>query len=493
MLTMLTRLKYLIALGLGALASTAFFSNFFWWAIFFALAGLALLLRNPSQRRMRSRGIICLVYGLGFFLPMLHWSGIYVGPLPWLILAILQAVPFLLLALARPESRFFPYYFASLYVFVEFLRMKAPFGGFGWGRIGFSQISSPFHYLLPVGGVALLSFVTVLIAFHIKVNKRRRVNFLTLTIITLLLTGSFIYANYLNLDKYRTRPLSVVLIQGGVQSLGLQFNSTRADVFKRHLESTKNYAEDNTAPDLYIWPENSVDIDPFKNLEIKKTLYDLATSTNTPLIVGAVLNTPKGPENVSIAFDAEGRVASTYIKRDLAPFGEYIPLRAIAGKISHFADRVTDFHPGDKWINHQVGEVALIPIICFEILDDDNMRERVIPGSVLLMQTNNATFGRSSQGFQQLQMSRVRALEFHKKAIVVSTVGFTAFVNENGEITSQAPRFRSAQLAASVTGNRITTIYSNYGRVINWLLFLPALATLLPLLRFRFLRKAKGE
>lgn len=486
-------LKYLIALVLGAVASTAFFSNFFWWAIFLALAGFSRLLRNPAQKSIRSRVIISFIYGLGFFLPMLHWSGIYVGPLPWIILATAQSIPFCLLALARPDSRFFPYYFASLYVFVEFLRMKWPFGGFGWGRIGFSQISSPLHYLFPLGGVALVSFLTVLLAFHIRINRRNTINYFTFITIALLLLGSFIYGNILDLDKNRTAPVSVVLIQGGVQSLGLDFNATRAEVFNRHRESTENYAKNYAAPDLYIWPENAIDIDPFKNPEIKKAVEELAGISKRELIVGAVLTGAKGPENASIAFDNKGGLLSTYIKRDLAPFGEYIPLRSIAAKISGLTDKVKDFQPGDSWVNHKVGEVNFIPVICFEILDDENMRKRVSPESVLLMQTNNATFGKSGEGFQQFQMSRVRALEFHKSAVVVSTVGFTAFVNEKGKIVSQAPRFRSAQLAGSVTGNKIETIYSRYGGTITWILFLPCLATLFLLFRDRYLRKFKGE
>ena len=146
---------------------------------------------------------------------------------------------------------------------------------------------------------------------------------------------------------------------------------------------------------------------------------------------------PTGPLNSSILFNADGEILSRYVKQDLAPFGEYIPLRTISEAISKEAIGVRDFTAGKTWIRHQVNGTVFTSVICFEILDDDHIRNGAKGSEFLVAQTNNATFGKSWQSSQQLQITRARAAELRKSFAVVSTTGFTAQISPNGSVVKK--------------------------------------------------------
>ena len=60
-----------------------------WWL---ALPAFGLLGVTLHGRRARAGFGYGVLFGLGFLLPLLRWTGIYVGPLPWLALSAAEAV-----------------------------------------------------------------------------------------------------------------------------------------------------------------------------------------------------------------------------------------------------------------------------------------------------------------------------------------------------------------------------------------------------------------
>src|SRR5690349_17498165 len=74
----------LIALA-GGLAGVFAFPRFGFWP--FAMVMVAALSVAVHGRRSRTGAWLGMLCGLGFFAPLLHWTGVYVGAAPWLILA----------------------------------------------------------------------------------------------------------------------------------------------------------------------------------------------------------------------------------------------------------------------------------------------------------------------------------------------------------------------------------------------------------------------
>ena len=79
--------------------------------------------------------------------------------------------------------------------------------------------------------------------------------------------------------------------------------------------------------------------------------------------------------------------------------------------------------------------VPLADVICFEVAYDNLVRDAVDGGGrLIVVQTNNATFGRTGETWQQLAMSRLRAVEHGRSAVVVATSGVSALIMPDGRI-----------------------------------------------------------
>jgi apolipoprotein N-acyltransferase len=416
-----------LALVSGAVLSGAF-APLNWWF----LLPLAVAIFLYAVTKTRRPFLVSFVFAASFNFLTLKWSGIYVGLVPVLFLVILQSAFYLPLGFISYKRNRYSRIWLVLPVLLlaDELRSIFPFGGFGWNRLAFSQADSPYINIARLLGDASLTFLAVSlgIAFYLLWAKAQLLSVALIAIITTL--AIFIPTPALNQGS-----VNVLAIQGNVPELGLDFNSRAEEVFSYHLKQTNAALEQIDAqPDVIVWPENSVDVDPFVNVQVGQKISDLARRSKTPIIVGAVLKTSKGPQNASIMWSSQGEVVSQYLKRSLTPFGEYIPLRSIANRVTPLTKKVIDFLPGNQVVLHKVGESVVAPIICYEIIDDSAVRSITRDSDFILVQTNNATFADSGQSMQQLNISRIRAVENNRWIVSVSTTGVSAIIDNGGNI-----------------------------------------------------------
>jgi len=429
------------ALLVGFVFSFGFEPYSQWYAPLVSLM-LMILLSKPYSTRVRFG--LWYLFGLGFLGPLLHWTSIYVGAMPWIILILGQSFFFALLAFGQNRGALSPFVFASLPAVSEFLRATVPFGGFGWGRLGFSQLDGPIQGWLRIGGVATVGWVGAFIACSIVIRSRK--NLLVALGFLIVPFGSALAASATSGGDEAYR---VGLIQGGVSQLGLDFNATPQEVFNRHFAETEALIASEKV-DLILWPENASDIDPITNSSVSKRIDSVINSAKTSLVIGAVTQSETGPENVSLHYQSGLGLVSQYQKRDLVPFGEYVPLRDFARRFSPLVDTVKDFVPGRGVSVHRVGGMSFSPLICFEVLDDEIVREAIKVSTIGVIQTNNATFGRSPQSAQQYQISRVRAYENQLPFLVAATTGPTALISADGKTLERLPDFKSGHLVVEV-------------------------------------------
>uniref|UniRef100_UPI004049649E apolipoprotein N-acyltransferase n=1 Tax=Candidatus Planktophila sp. TaxID=2175601 RepID=UPI004049649E len=259
----------------------------------------------------------------------------------------------------------------------------------------------------------------------------------------------------INVDINQTT--RALLIQGNVPKLGLDFNSRATEVFNNHVEETEIALQSEKEVDFILWPENAVDVDPFRNPEIFETL----NTFTTPLIVGAIVNRDREILNTSILWTKEKQ--NVYIKQHLTPFGEYIPLRSLASKVSPLVDNVRDFSAGNESTIFTIGAAKIAPIICFELLDDQIMQDGAKSSNILAVQTNSATFGDSAESAQQLQITRVRAIEHLRNVLSVSTTGYSAVIDYNGKVLQTTQMGTAEHLYAEVGLISSTSPRDRYG------------------------------
>ena len=411
----------------GALLSAAFEPVGKWWVAPIALAAHIYAL-SISSRKVASTFIFALTLNL----IVLHWSSTFVGSIPWLILAIGMSLFYLPLALV---SRWGVAAYPFIYIALEELRNRFPFGGFGWVRIAYTQADAPFSKMAAIGGASALSALTVLIALILFYSLKRRFSLITFLPFLLLLIP-------INLSTVGTS--NVLMIQGNVPQLGLDFNSRAKAVFNNHFERTQMELAKDPNVDFILWPENSVDVDPFLNSDVKAAL----DSIEKPLIIGAIMSKASNLLNTSILWG--GDLPPIYIKQHLTPFGEYIPLRSLASVISPYTDRVTDFSPGQGQIFFTIKDAVIAPVICFELVDDELLHQAAKGSNLLAVQTNSATFGMSAESAQQLAMTRIRAIEHGRNIASVSTTGYSAIIDKSGSVTAQTDMGTAATVRAEV-------------------------------------------
>ena len=112
--------------------------------------------------------------GLSFFVPLFHWSGVYVGAVPWLFLAVYQALYVVPLAVALTLVQRlpgWPFWVGCVWVADEAVRGRWPFEGVTWGRVAFGQVDGPTLGLAVLGGAPLMTFA---VAVAGGLSRRRR-------------------------------------------------------------------------------------------------------------------------------------------------------------------------------------------------------------------------------------------------------------------------------------------------------------------------------
>ncbi|MEO3781097.1 apolipoprotein N-acyltransferase [Micromonospora sp. B11E3] len=422
-----------------------------------AVVGVALLAAAVHRRRLRAGAGLGFLAGVALFAPLLAWTNLHTGYLPWVLLSLLQAGYLALLGAAAAYGSplvdrwrwSWPVVTGLLWVGQEALRSRTPFGGFPWGRLAFSQDESPALRLAAVGGAPLVTFA-VAVAGGLLVTAAWRpwrgagrvwavapaVGVVAVFAVGLLMP--------VGVAGGSGRGVTVAVVQGNVPRLGLDFNAQRRAVLDNHVRATLDLAAQVAAgsrpqPDLVVWPENASDIDPLRDPVAGESISRAADAVRAPILVGALLLGPgEHVRNAGILWrpGAGPDLEQLYVKRHPVPFAEYVPLRGVARMVSKQVDRIrNDFVAGDRVGVVDAGPAVLGDVICFEVAYDGLVRDTVTGGAQLLVvQTNNATFD-VAEARQQLAMVRLRAVEHGRASLMASTVGVSGFVTPDGRVS----------------------------------------------------------
>ncbi|WP_149831197.1 apolipoprotein N-acyltransferase [Streptomyces tailanensis] len=464
------------------------------WLALPAFAVFGWVLRGRGWKAGLGLGYL---FGLGFLLPLLVWTGVEVGPVPWIALAAIEAVFVALVgAGVATVSRLpgWPVWAAALWIAGEAARARAPFEGFPWGKIAFGQADGVFLPLAALGGTPVLGFAVVLCGFglyevvRLVVEGRRSgaaVHKATVAVAALSVAVPVVSAfasRGLVSDKAEAGTATVAVIQGNVPRLGLDFNAQRRAVLDYHAKETQRLAAEVKAgkaeqPDFVLWPENSSDIDPFANDDARAVIEQAATAIGAPISVGGVVERDGKLYNEQILWDPEKGPTDTYDKRQIQPFGEYLPLRSVIGAInSEWTSMVRkDFSRGSDPGVFTMNGAKIGLVTCYEAAFDWAVRSEVMDGAQLIsVPSNNATFGRSEMTYQQLAMSRVRAVEHSRSVTVPVTSGVSAIIMPDGKITQKTGMFVPDSLVQEVPLRSSQTPATQLGVLPEMLLLLVA-------------------
>ncbi|TDC74312.1 apolipoprotein N-acyltransferase [Actinomadura sp. 7K507] len=488
---------------------------------FLAPVGVALFAVALRGLTARTGAWLGFLGGAAFFIPVLEGI-VKIGPDAWLVLALVQALYFLPLgAGVALVTRLpgWPVWTAALWVGEELIRGRVPFGGFPWARLAFSQTATPLTPYASLGGAPLVTFLTALIggllayaalaAYRARAARpagdragepaeeaaedsdsgsgsggeretpRTRVGWRPLVPAAAALAAIAAVAGGGTLIPTPTsgKPVTVAVVQGDVPRVGLDWQGQRKAVLDNHAEATHELAAKVRAgevpqPELVVWPENASDLDPYSEPDAYLTIDRAVKAVGVPVLVGALADTPDGEkiENRGIVWDPRSGPGDYYVKRHPVPFGEYLPFRDILTKLITRFERIPrDFAKGTRSGVMQLGPVTIGDVICFEVAYDKEVRD-VAPGNLLVVQTNNATYGRTSLPPQQIAMSRLRAVEHGRTILVAATSGISAIVAPDGRVIDKSREFVPDIQVETVPARTSTTLSDRLGAAPEWLL-----------------------
>lgn len=466
-----------------------------WWLapVAFALLGLAV-----HDRRARAGFGYGVLFGLVSLLPLLVWTGEFVGALPWLALSSFEA---LVIGLAGAGAAVVwrlpagPLWAACGWVTMEALRARVPFGGFPWAKTAFSQPEGVFLPIAAVGGTPLLGFAVVLTGFagaslvlRLSRTSNRSARHLVLPALLAVLPP---LAGVAAAGLVSTPPgqgtATTAVVQGNVPRAGLDFNAQRRAVLDNHAARTEQLAADVAAgrvpqPELVVWPENSSDIDPLRNPDAAAVISRAGRAVDAPTLVGSVLVRDDGVTTTNSALvwlPGQGPV-DRYDKRRIQPFGEYLPYRDFFALFSRYAEQAGHFVPGTGDGTVQLAGVTVGLATCWEVAFDATVADSVRGGAQLLaVPTNNATFGYTDMTYQQLAMSRVRAVEHGRAVLVAATSGVSAVIRPDGSVERRTSLFTPDALVSEVPLRSATTLATRLGAAPEWALAAVGVAAVL--------------
>jgi apolipoprotein N-acyltransferase len=484
-------LRLLAAPATGALLAAAFPALDLGPLALVALVPLLLVVETVRPRRAAALGYLA---GLTFFglhllwiAQFLSWTGA-VAWLAWGALSAVQAIAFAAFFTLVPATRRLGWWrllaLPAAWAVLELLRAHHPIGGFPWGLLALSQHDAG---LLPlarvVGGfglAAVIVAVNLAVAFWLRAlwagaqegsRLRRLAPLVGLPVLVVGLLGARLAVP--EAPAPSGPPLDVVVVQAGLRGgHGLDQGQTTEQVFDNHVRRTETIAlTPGDPPDLVVWGEGAADADPLSNPDREAAVARAAGAARAPILLGATTRVDEDHRATEgLLYTPEGQLADRYQKRRLVPFGEFVPLGSLLGRLIPATREGVPYDkvPGQRLEPLLIDGVPVGPLICWESAYPGDARQLTGDGAqVLLIMTNNASFGTGAGPRQHLAAGQLRAVETGRTIVQAAVTGISAVIGPEGRTRVETGLYQDTVLRVQAEPRSGTTPYVRYGRLLE--------------------------
>lgn len=451
--------------GIGGLAASASFMPFNAWPLaFLAVAALAWAVDRATSTRAAT--LIGWVFGALFLFTSLIWQT-SIMVLSYLALAFSFSLFYAALGAALHvigRLRAAPLWAAGAWTLTEWVMSIFPFEGFAWMRLGYTQLDSWLAGFYPLAGAASVTFLVALLG-HLLAHVAGRPGLLRATglFATLALTGAVGLGGLAWAPAASTpETVNVGWVQpgapgGGVYGLG----EARTITFNTQAETGRLMARVRAGteprPDFIAWPENSTDMDPRHDAPTAAAVDAAVADAGVPVLAGSIYTDDARQERQTVAVRYDDRGAElVYAKRNLVPFGEWIPFRdfflPLIPQLAYVGyQSVPGTTPGHFPVDLADGRTIGVGVaICYEVIYPETLFDAARGGEVMIVQSSNAMYQDTIQIDQQFAATRVRAAEMRREVLVVTTTGVSGLVGQRGEVLDLVPD--------SVSASRVYTL-----------------------------------
>jgi apolipoprotein N-acyltransferase len=364
---------------------------------------------------------------------------------------------------------------------LELLRAYHPIGGFPWGLLALSQHDA--GLLLPlarvVGGfglAAVIVAVNLAVALWLRAlfDSREGSRLAPLVGLPLLVAG-LLGARLVVPEAPAPSgpPLDVVVVQAGLRGgHGLAQGQTTEQVFANHVRRTETLAlTPGAPPDLVVWGEGAADADPLTNPDRRQQVARAAAAARAPILLGATTRLDQDHlATEGLLYTAEGQLADRYRKRRLVPFGEFVPFGSVLGRLVPATREGVPYDkvPGQRLEPLLIDGVRVGPLICWESAYPGDARQLAGDGAqLLLIMTNNASFGTGAGPRQHLAAGQLRAVETGRTIVQAAVTGISAVIDPAGRTSSETGLYQDTVIRVQAEQRGGATPYVRFGRGIE--------------------------
>lgn len=382
---------------------------------------------------------------------------------------------------------------AGGWVVIEWTRTWL-FGGFPWLPLAASQWErATILQVAAYSGAYGVSFVLVMMNLGFAAyahrlfreggtgfNKRSQEFFLALFL--LLACVSIHFQESFNRRGYSAPLARIAVVQPYIPQ-DVKWDPAKAPAILEILQKSTLEAA-ALRPDLIVWPESVMPLWVRGDEVAKAFVETLVKRAKVPLLLGSNAVEHQGTAkekwfNAALLVTPESGVAERYYaKRQLVPFGEYVPLRPLLGWLNKFVPiGEGDFGRGEDSspiIVSLRGQPTVVgPLICYEDIFPSLARHSAMAGaSVLTVLTNNGWFGEGGAAYQHAAHSVLRAVETRRPVLRCGNGGWSGWIDEFGAVRNTMVNeqgtiyFRGArvvEVSRDVRWIERNSVYTRYG------------------------------
>lgn len=427
--------------------------------------------------------------GFVFYLITLYW--IYIaangGGLPapvavaaLLMLCVLMALEWALFGwyvflFKKAGPAWFPVAAAAGFATVEWIRiLLCKYATwFAWFMLGYTQWQYPsVLQLVSFTGVHGLAFLIVwwgaALAWAVADARPWTQKWKPLAVPLVVAVACLVYGGWqLRLNSPDAKPQSTVrvaVLQPNIDQYN-KWDPAQAplieEVLKRQLEQVRA-----GKPHFVVWPEASLP-DWIEHRDYKVWLSSTAVRTQAYQLVGAISERDRKSYVSAFLFAPDGSIAGIYDKRQLVPFGEYVPFRGALTGLVPLLSVMGEFTPGrrDQPLL-AVDGMKFGSIICYETMFSYLWRESAAYGARFAISTTNDAWYLDSAGPRQhFAVNAIRAAETRMPVARAANTGVSGWVDHMGRVRMASPLMKefTAVFDLPVPPDSGNTFYVRHG------------------------------
>jgi len=196
--------------------------------------------------------------------------------------------------------------------------------------------------------------------------------------------------------------------------------------------------------ELVVWPESAFPF-LFDRRLVREYAsghpWELRPGFSGTLLFGALSHTFGGAlvHNSAVLASPEGRVVGLYDKRQLFPFGEYVPFSSRfpdwARKVRARLPDSPDIEPGGEPRLLVSGALRIAPLLCYEDIRPTPVHQLARQGPNLLVTlANHSWFGDGDAPYQALALATLRSVETRRDLVRAVNTGVSSVGDALGRV-----------------------------------------------------------